>query len=84
MIGTQESDTIVIYKNYTIKSFPLQLIATGHWKTHISISRVSDGISTSRPYSSETTYATQEEAHLHGIQFGQRIIDKKVPDLWVD
>ena len=84
MINAQEIDQMIVYKNYTIKSFPLQLIANGQWKTHISISWERDGIRTSRPFSMDKTFATQEEAHVYGIEWGQRIIDRKVADSWVD
>lgn len=76
MIGT--------YKNFTIKSFPLQLLHTGQWKTHIAITWECNGVSNSRSFSGNTAHPTQEEAHLHGITFGQLIIDRKVPDLWLD
>ena len=73
-----------MYKNFTIKSFPLELIATGQWKVHIAILWERDGITNSRSFSADNSYPTQEEAHLHGIQFGQRIIDRRMPDLWLD
>ena len=75
---------IGMYKNFTIKSFPLQLFGTGPWKTHIAIVWELDGITNSRSFSSDIAHPTQEEAHLHAIQFGQRIIDRKVPDVWLD
>jgi len=72
------------YKNFTIKSFPLQLFGTGQWKTHIAIVWECDGITNSRSFSLDSTHPTQDEAHLHAIQLGQRIIDRKMPDLWLD
>jgi hypothetical protein len=39
---------------------------------------------TGRPFSAETTYQTEAEADLHGIAYGQRIIDGKVPGFSVD
>jgi len=72
------------YKNFTIKSFPLQLLGTGQWKTHIAVTWECDGITNRRSFSGDTAHRTQEEAHLHGIALGQRIIDGKVPDLWLD
>jgi hypothetical protein len=76
MVGT--------YKNFTIKSFPLQLPNSGHWKTHVAIIWERDGLSNSRSFSGDTSHPTEDEAHLYGITFGQRIIDRKVPDLWLD
>ena len=72
------------YKAYTIKSFPLRLVTTGHWKLHISISWERHGQMVARPFSGEAIYPTEEEANFHGINFGQRIIDGKVPDAWVE
>jgi len=72
------------YKSFTIKSFPLQLLGTGQWKTHIAVTWECDGITNRRSFSGDTAHRTQEEAHLHGIALGQRIIDGKVPDLWLD
>ena len=84
MLCVKQDTMTIVYKNYTIKSFPLQLIATGQWRSYISISWERDGIPASRPFSGDTICATQEEAHSHGIHFGQRIIDRKVPDSWLD
>jgi hypothetical protein len=72
------------YKNFTIKSFPLQLLHSGHWKSHIAITWERDGMINSRTFPGDTAHPTENEAHLHGISFGQRIIDRKVPDLYLD
>ena len=32
-------------------------------------------------FSGPTVYETEEEADIHGIAYGQRIIDEKVPGL---
>ena len=66
-----------MYKNFTIRSFPLQLPHIGQWKTNISISWERDGTTVSRPFSGEATFPTPEEAHVYGIEFGQRIIDQR-------
>ena len=73
-----------MYKHFTIKSFPLQLPHTGQWKTHISISWERDGTTAARSFSENVTFPTPEETHVYGMHFGQRIIDRKVPDLWLD
>ena len=72
------------YKHFTIKSFPLQIIHTGQWKAHIAITWERDGLADSRSFPVGTAHATEGEAHLHGINFGQRIIDRKIPDLDLD
>ena len=73
-----------MYKYFTIKSFPLQLFDTGQWKTHIAITWERDGIINSRSFPGNTAYPTREEAHLHGINLGRRIIDRKEADLYLD
>jgi len=67
----------VTYKTYTIESFPVQELDTGVWRVDITISR--ESVSDPRPFSVDQTYFTQEEAEIHGITYGQRIIDGKVP-----
>jgi hypothetical protein len=74
----------VIYKTYTIRSIPLQLLAPGQWKIEIYVAWERAGIVSDRPFSLAHTYQTEEEADLHGITFGQRIIDGKVPGLSVN
>jgi len=34
-----------------------------------------------RPFVGPTVYDSEEEADIHGIAYGQRIIDEKVPGL---
>jgi hypothetical protein len=72
------------YKNYTIRSTPLQLLDSKQWTLEIVISWERDGQVTSRPFSAENTFQTEEEADLNGITFGQRIIDGKVHGLSVE
>jgi hypothetical protein len=40
-----------------------------------------DGATKSIPYWMPLEYATEAEADIHGITFGQRIIDGKIPGL---
>jgi len=74
----------ITYKTYIIRSTPLHLLATGQWKIDASIAWERAGVLTERPFGLETAYQTEQEAALHGITFGQRIIDGKVPGLSVD
>ena len=74
----------ITYKTYIIRSTPLQMRATGQWKIEASIVWERAGVVTERPYSFETTYQTEQEADIHGITFGQRIIDGQVPGLSVE
>lgn len=72
------------YKDYVIRSTPIQLLDSMQWTLAIAIYWERNGLVTTRPFSAEHTYQTEEEADLHGITFGQRIIDGKVPELSVD
>ena len=38
----------------------------------------------SQPFSTPSVYDTEEDADLHGLAYGQRIIDGKVPGMSVD
>ena len=67
------------YKNYTIKSAPKQVLTSGKWEVHITIFWETEGIVTMRSFSAPGLYDTEDEADLHGLAYGQRIIDGKVP-----
>ena len=71
----------VIYQRYTINSEPTQNTETGQWQLRISIFCEQDGVTESTPYWMPLEYATEAEADIHGITFGQRIIDGKIPGL---
>ena len=71
----------VIYQRYTISSVPTQNTETGQWQVRISIFFDLDGATESIPYWMPLEYATEAEADIHGITFGQRIIDGKIPGL---
>lgn len=71
----------VIYQRYTINSVPAQNTETGQWQLRISIFFEQDGATESIPYWMPLEYATEAEADIHGITFGQRIIDGKIPGL---
>jgi hypothetical protein len=72
---------VATYKNFTIKSFP-QLMNKGHWKTDIAIVWERDGISNSRSFFSDTYQPTEDEAHY--MDLGQRLIDGRLSDHWLD
>jgi PilZ domain-containing protein len=71
-------DKTIEYQGYTIQSAPQHLVDGEQWRLHIFIS-VDDhrGVRT-REFSPDRVYATEQEADLHGIAFGQRLIDGKV------
>ena len=67
------------YQRYTIKSLPLPLLTSGKWEVHITIVYETDGIMNMRSFSAPGLYDTEDEADLCGVDYGQRIIDGKVP-----
>lgn len=71
------------YQGYTIESTPQHEPQGNTWRLQIYISvRHERGIQT-REFTHETRYATEQEADLHGMTFGQRVIDGKVEGLAV-
>jgi hypothetical protein len=72
------------YKNYAIRSTPVQHPDSMQWTLAIAIYSEHNGLVTMRPFSTENTFQTEEEADLRGITFGQSIIDGTVPGLSVD
>jgi hypothetical protein len=68
----------VHYRDYVIKSNPEPLVASGQWKLRIALCWKSGGILNMQPFSGPTVYDNEDEADIHGIAYGQRIIDEKV------
>ena len=68
---------IVEYRGYTIQSAPRCGADREKWGLHIVISVNGRRNIHSREFSTEAGYATEQEAEIHGIAFGQRIIDGK-------
>ena len=68
----------VEYQGYTIQSAPHDPVNGEKWRFRIFIS-VEDhrGVRT-REFTADVLYATEQEADIHGIAFGQRLIDGKV------
>ena len=71
----------VPYKDYVINSYPEPVVETGQWRLRIAIYSKTNGVLHMQPFSGPTVYNTEEEADIHGIAYGQRIIDEKVPGL---
>ena len=72
------------YKDYIIKSNPEPVAASGQWKLRIVIYSRTDGLLNMQPFSGPTVYETEQEADIHGIAYGQRIIDEKVRGVKAD
>ena len=74
----------VEYREHTITSTPVKLTGKNEWKPEIEISSEREGIVTSRPYSDDTIYPTEEAADTYGIQLGENIIEGKATELSVN
>jgi hypothetical protein len=68
----------VEYQGYTIQSSPKYEANWEKWRLRIFISVEDRQVIRSREFSSEVLYKTEQEADIHGITFGQRLIDGKV------
>jgi len=67
----------VDYQGYKIESVPHRL-DDEKWRLHIYISvEDSRGVLT-RQFAGDSIYAIEQEADIHGIAYGQRLIDGKV------
>jgi hypothetical protein len=73
----------VEYQGYTIQSAPHHLVDSEKWRLRIFISLEDHRGVQTREFSDEVLYATEQEADIHGIAFGQRLIDGKVEGLSV-
>jgi len=69
------------YKGYTIRSYPRRLTNCEEWTIKISISWQTAGLTTVKEYSADSPFTSEREADIHGITFGQRIVDNKIPGL---
>jgi PilZ domain len=68
----------VDYQAYTIQSSPHRLVHSEKWQLRIFISLDNHRGVKTREFSADVLYATEQEADIHGIAFGQRLIDGKV------
>jgi hypothetical protein len=68
----------VEYQGYTIQSAPHHPAGGDKWRLRIFISLEGRrGVRTGE-FSADALYATEQEADIHGITFGQRLIEGKV------
>jgi hypothetical protein len=70
----------VLYEGYAIQSSPRYLAESEKWQLCIVISFKQHGAMKPREFSSEVLHMTEQEADIHGIAFGQHLIDGKVED----
>jgi hypothetical protein len=76
--GQTHMSNTVLYEGYAIRSFPKYLDEWEKWQFRIIISFKQHGTMQSREFSSEVLYITEQAADVHGITFGQHLIDGKV------
>lgn len=69
---------IVEYRGCTIQSAPRRVRGCEKWGLYIVLSVDDIRNVRTREYASDAVYATEQEAEIHGIAYGQRIIDGKV------
>ena len=66
------------YQGYTIQSSPHHQADGEKWQLRIFVSVDDHRSVKTREFSADVLYATEQEADIHGIAFGQRLIDGKV------
>jgi hypothetical protein len=66
------------YQGYTIQSSPHHMAHGEQWQLRIVISLENHRGVKTREFSADVLYATEQEADIHGIAFGQRLIDGKI------
>ena len=66
------------YQGYRIESTPHYETEWEKWRLRIFISMKDSRSIHRREFSSEVLYATEQEADIHGITFGQHLIEGKV------
>jgi hypothetical protein len=66
------------YQGYTIQSSPQHLAHGEKWQLRIFISLDNHRGVKTREFSADVLYETEQEADIHGIAFGQRLIDGKI------
>ncbi len=70
---------IAQYQQYTIKSSPEPSMNDGRWRLKSLIWWKEADSPNSRAFTADTFNQTEREADVHGITYGQRIIDGKIP-----
>lgn len=65
------------YKGYTIRSTSIQIADSNKWTVAVNIVTPQGDNNLDQPFSSAMTFASQEEADNHSIDFGKQIIDGK-------
>jgi hypothetical protein len=66
------------YQGYTIQSTPQYQTDRDTWRAHIVISVEDFRSVRAREYSSDVLFSTEQEAHVQGMAYGERVIDGMV------
>lgn len=66
------------YQGFTIRSTPQYQTEWQEWRLHVAIACETPHGTRTRDFPLEIMYPSEEEADIHGITFGQRLIDGKV------
>lgn len=74
----------VRYKGYVIKPIPQQLADSDRGNMNLTISKDHRHSVVETQFSAANTFATEEEANEHCINFGKQIIDGKSKTCTVD
>lgn len=69
---------ITVYQSYTIKPCPQQDQTCDQWMSNVDIYWTHNGMSMMRSFIADSRYATEADAELCGITYGQDIIDGKI------
>ena len=68
----------LVYNGYTIQSSPQHLVDGEKWQLRVFVSVDNHQGVKAREFSADVVYVTEQEADIHGITFGQRLVDGKV------
>jgi hypothetical protein len=71
-------DRTIEYQGYTIQSSPHHHADGEKWQLRIFVSLDNHRGVKTREFSADVLYETEQEADIHGIAFGQRLIDGKI------
>jgi hypothetical protein len=75
----------ISYEGFEIIPMPQRLVDTNRWSHNVLIRRnpTANGGIADRPFSSATTFETEEEAVKHAVIYAKQIIDGVHPELTV-
>ncbi len=69
------------YKDYEIVAKPIPMDESTGWRVYIDICRRDRDRTYLKHFWSVDSYASEEEAVEHCLEFGQKVIDGKIPEI---